>query len=234
MHSILKRLRRALSHCFLPKVIRQVKTQHLTYLEEEALLDLYRTAQHLDATAVPGVFVEAGCALGGSAIVIATAKNTARQLFVYDVFGMIPPPSEQDDADVHTRYREISEGKSEGIAGDRYYGYEENLREKVASHFRRFELEPDTTGIHLVQGLFQDTIQLDQPVALAHLDGDWYDSIMVCLRRIEPQLALGGLLVIDDYEAWSGCRKAVDEYFRDKRDRYEFVRKSRLHIIRRH
>ena len=33
----------------------------------------------------------------------------------------------------------------------------------------------------------------------------------------------GGVLVIDDYDSWSGCRRAVDEYFADKKDRFEWV-----------
>jgi O-methyltransferase len=38
--------------------------------------------------------------------------------------------------------------------------------------------------------------------------------------------------VIDDYDRWSGCRKAVDEYFANKHDGYSFIRRSRLHIVR--
>jgi asparagine synthase (glutamine-hydrolysing) len=56
---------------------------------------------------------------------------------------------------------------------------------------------------------------------------------MTSLQRIEPHLTQDGVIVIDDYYAWSGCRKAVDEYFSDKRDRYEFIRKARLHIAAR-
>jgi asparagine synthase (glutamine-hydrolysing) len=55
---------------------------------------------------------------------------------------------------------------------------------------------------------------------------------MICLQRIVPRLIVGGTLVIDDYEAWSGCRKAVDEYFVDKTAEFTFVKKSRLNIIR--
>ena len=73
----------------------------------------------------------------------------------------------------------------------------------------------------------------DEPVALAHIDGDWYNSVKVCLDRIAPRLVPGGVLVIDDYDAWSGCRKAVDEWFAGKDDRFEFVRRERLHIERR-
>jgi len=86
--------------------------------------------------------------------------------------------------------------------------------------------------VHLVKGLFEDVLRVEQPVALAHIDGDWYSSVMSCLQQIEPHLITGGVLVIDDYDHWSGCRKAVDEYFADKQDKYRFVRKSRLHIVR--
>jgi Macrocin-O-methyltransferase (TylF) len=85
---------------------------------------------------------------------------------------------------------------------------------------------------HAVKGLFQNTLNVSGPVAMAHLDGDWYESVMVCLERITPHLVSGGILVIDDYFDWSGCRKAVDEYFLDKRPDFKFITKSRLHIIR--
>jgi asparagine synthase (glutamine-hydrolysing) len=39
-------------------------------------------------------------------------------------------------------------------------------------------------------------------------------------------------LVIDDYDAWSGCRKAVDTFFADKRGDFRFERHARLHIVR--
>lgn len=90
----------------------------------------------------------------------------------------------------------------------------------------------DANNTYLVKGLFQDTLHINEPVAFAHIDGDWYESVMVCLQRIAPHLVRGGVLVIDDYDDWSGCRKAVDEYFSDKQHLYTFIRKSRLHIVR--
>ena len=87
-------------------------------------------------------------------------------------------------------------------------------------------------NIHLIKGLFEDVLRLNEPVALAHVDGDWYDSVMTCLRRIEPNLASGGVLIIDDYGDFSGCKDAVDEYFEDKTEGYVFEAKSRLHIVK--
>ena len=86
-------------------------------------------------------------------------------------------------------------------------------------------------NVELVRGLFEDTIRLDEPVALAHLDGDWYESTMTCLTRIAPLLVSGGRIVLDDYYTWSGCRRAVDEYFAD-REGFQFEHRSRLHVVR--
>jgi hypothetical protein len=209
-----------------------VREESLTYLEAAALSDLYERVSGLEKQGIQGILVEAGCALGGSAIVMAAAKTKARPFFVYDVFGMIPPPSEHDGPEVHERYQVIRSGRSKGIGGNKYYGYEENLLEKVSENFRRYGMPVEANNIYLIKGLFEDTLRIEEPVALAHIDGDWYHSVWTSLQQIEPFLSPQGVLVIDDYDAWSGCRKAVDEYFRDKRDRYEFIRKSRLHIVR--
>ena len=214
-------------------VIDTVEKEALSYLGRNALGQLYEVATELEARKVPGVFVEAGCALGGSAIVIAVAKRRARPLYVYDVFSMIPPPTSADGDDVHERYERIRSGQSEGIRGHQYYGYEENLYDVVKNNFARLGRPIDRHNVHLVKGLFQDTIRLSEPVALAHIDGDWYESVMTCLERIAPRLATGGLLIIDDYDAWSGCRRAVDEYFADKLDLYEFRKLARLQIVKR-
>jgi asparagine synthase (glutamine-hydrolysing) len=226
------RARQFLYESSLPPIVRAVRADSLTYLEHAALRDLFDRVQEVERQRRDGILIEAGCALGGSAIVIATAKSPGRRLYVHDVFGMIPPPSNQDGQDVQDRYAVISGGRSRGLNGNTYYGYEDNLLDKVGSNFHRHGVPVEVNNVHLVRGLFQDTLRVGEPVALAHIDGDWYDSVMTCLQRIEPHLVDRGVLVIDDYDDWSGCRKAVDEYFGDKRDRYEFIRKARLHIVR--
>ena len=150
---------------------------------------------------------------------------------VYDVFGMIPPPSDRDGADVHRRYATIKAGGSKGIAGDTYYGYRDDLLGEVTRSFARHGVPVDANAVELIQGLFQDTIEGDEPVALAHLDGDWYASTMTCLTRLAPRLSKGGRIVVDDYDTWSGCRTAVHEYFTG-RPGYRFERRGRLHIVR--
>ena len=150
---------------------------------------------------------------------------------VYDVFGMIPPPSEHDGADVHARYEKISGGEARGPGGETYYGYRDDLLGEVTASFARHGVPVGERNVELIQGLFQDTIELDEPVALAHLDGDWYESTMVCLERIAPLLVPGGRIVLDDYWAWSGCRAAVDDYTAGRADLH-VERRAKVQIVR--
>ncbi|AMV36119.1 TylF/MycF/NovP-related O-methyltransferase [Planctomyces sp. SH-PL62] len=196
------------------KLLERVREQRLTYLTARKLASVATTCRALEAAGTPGVFLEAGCALGGSSILIASLKRPDRPFFVYDVFGMIPPPTEEDTADVHDRYRDIVEGKSLGIAGDEYYGYQENLYDVVLANLRSFGIDPEERSMSLIKGLVQDTLKIDGPVAFAHVDVDWYDPVMTCLRRIYPNLAPGGSIILDDYLDWGGCRKAADEFLR--------------------
>ena len=79
-----------------PSVIRSVRSESLTYLNKAALMDLFDQVRLAEQHRRAGILIEAGCALGGSAIVMASAKSRTRPFYVYDVFGMIPPPSEND------------------------------------------------------------------------------------------------------------------------------------------
>lgn len=111
---------------------------------------------------------------------------------------------------MHRRYRTIVEGNSSGIDGNKYYGYEENLYEIVLANLRKFGIEAEDRSVRLVKGLVQDTLKVEQPVAFAHIDVDWYEPVLTCLTRIFPKLVPGGGIILDDYRDWGGCRKATD------------------------
>ena len=138
----------------------RVREEGLTYLSAAALDDLHRTVQSLEGQRVPGLFIEAGCALGGSALVIAAAKRPERPFNVYDVFGMIPPPGENDGPDVHRRYEEIRSGGSTGIKGATYYGYQADLLQTVTATFHRYGLDPERCHLRLIEGLFDHTLRI--------------------------------------------------------------------------
>jgi len=213
------------------ETIGRVRAEHLTYLKPAGLRELAAVVRDAETARLPGLLIEAGTALGGSAIVMAAAKDPERPFRVYDVFGMIPAPGEEDGADVHARYADIAGGRARGVGGATYYGYRDDLLGEVTASFDRLGVPVEEHHVELIQGLFADTLEVDGPVAVAHLDGDWYESTMTCLTRIAPHVVPSGRIVLDDYYQWSGCRTAVDEYF-DGRDDFAFEHRSKLHVVR--
>jgi asparagine synthase (glutamine-hydrolysing) len=203
------------------ELLDSIRNQRLTYLTKNKLAQIAKHSRRIEEEEIPGRFIEAGCALGGSAIMIAKLKKLDRCLHVYDVFDMIPPPSEEDGHDVYERYKKIEDGNSKGIGGDQYYGYESDLFNKVKNNFNSFDVDLAESNVELIKGLVQDTMSFDGPVALAHIDVDWFDPVMHCLTQIVPNLSVGGSVILDDYYDWSGCRKATDEFFQSDWGRFE-------------
>ena len=212
-------------------VKKKIVENKLTYLSDAKLDMLISICLSNEANNIPGIIVETGCALGGSSILMASVKDKKRALRVYDVFGMIPPPSDKDGKDVHERYNVIGSGKSKGIRGDNYYGYEEDLYNKVISSFNDYGYQIESNNIQLIKGLLQDTLKINEPISLAHIDVDWYEPVYISLERIEPYISIGGAIVLDDYFDWSGCREATDEYFKDKKDQFSFNSSSESMVI---
>jgi hypothetical protein len=203
------------------ELIRRIRSRKLTYLTDKKLVSIANTCRTIEDADLAGVFLEAGCALGGSTIMIAAQKKLERLFFVYDVFGMIPPPTTEDTQDAHNRYGVIVAGKSVGIGGDKYYGYRNDLCEAVKTNLADFGIDCEERSVSLIKGLVQDTMKIDQPVAFAHVDVDWYEPVMTCLMQVFPNLVVGGSIILDDYHDWGGCRKATNEYFQKVADQIQ-------------
>ena len=67
----------------LPGFIDQIQAARLSYLGSDALLELAGAGASIERSKLPGLIVEAGCALRGSAIVMAGTKARARELRVF-------------------------------------------------------------------------------------------------------------------------------------------------------
>ena len=225
LRRLLKKLRRRRydSDAQASPLAKRVRQGRLTYLSYGKLANLEWCIEQLDQDDVPGDFVEAGVALGGSAILLSSLLGPERRFLGYDVFETIPPPGPEDEADSHARYRVIAAGESKGMGGDTYYGYVDDLYAQVCGSFDDFGLTVDQERIVLEKGLFEETLRPDAPIALAHVDCDWYEPVRLCLQRIEPWLAPGGFVVLDDYHDYRGCAKAVDEWLGETPDNEKVV-----------
>lgn len=163
------------------------------------LRGLYRAVRHAVRKNVPGDLVECGTARGGSAALMALTLHrfgAHRRLWVFDTFEGLPPPS---DADPDRALAEHLVGACRG-----------ELHE-VEDLFRRLGIRDAAT---FVKGLFQETLPTAPvgAIAVLHLDGDWYESVMTCLEHLYHRVSPGGIVQIDDYGHWAGARKATQEF----------------------
>jgi O-methyltransferase len=192
----------------------KVKKKNLTYLGNDKLESMNSCIASIKRNGVPGDFLEFGIALGGSGICIASELDGDRRFIGFDVFGMIPSPGEKDGPGPNDRYEIIKSGGSPGIGGDRYYGYVDNLHDVVVKNFEDYGLRIDGRRIALVQGLYEETLpkQSEMTIAFAHVDCDWYEPVMLCLEYVAPRLSPGGIIILDDYNDWPGCKMATDVF----------------------
>lgn len=152
---------------------------------------------------IAGDFVECGTARGGGAALIsltARARSLDRTTWVFDTYEGLPEPS-RDDPDYDLAMQKVGACRGEFT--------------EVESLFRKLDVLNRT---RMVKGLFQDTLPHTKPesISFLHLDGDWYDSTMVCLEELYDRVSPGGVIQVDDYGHWAGARKALHEFF-DKR-----------------
>ena len=73
----------------------------------------------------------------------------------------------------------------------------------------------------MIQGDTKKTLNikknLPKKISFLRLDTDFYESTLNELKTLYPKISKNGILMIDDYGHHLGCRKAVDEYFRNKK-----------------
>ena len=82
-------------------------------------------------------------------------------------------------------------------------------------------INPKNDNIACYQGYFPDSIPAGfekRRFAFVHLDMDLYEPTMAGLQYFYELVIRGGFIVIHDYNAWPGARKAVNEFFKDKKE----------------
>jgi O-methyltransferase len=169
--------------------------------------------QYVVANRIPGSFVECGVWKGGSSMAAAWMYGhlgwTNTDLYLFDTFEGMSQPT------VHDVRAQTGESAADLLAQSK-----KTAEVWAWSPLAEVQRNLESTGyphsrIHLIQGRVEDTIPQQAPaqISLLRLDTDWYESTRHELVHLFPRLSKRGLLIIDDYGAWAGARKAVDEYF---------------------
>lgn len=181
-----------------------------TMVEPLRCYALYQAMQYIIHNQIPGDFAECGVWKGGSAMLMALclkqAGITDRKIYLYDTFEGMTRPGEEDGAAEKMEWEKRKKNDS--------------VSDWCAAPLQEVEMNLQRTGypaaqLVYIKGRVEDTLpgNLPKQLALLRLDTDWYASTRQELLHLYPLLVPKGVLLIDDYGAWEGAKKAVDEYF---------------------
>ena len=201
-----------------------------TMLSKRRLVILYQQVAYCEDHEVHGCYVECGVWKGGAMGMMALANlqkgRQRRHLHLFDAFQEICEPDGAVDGE--RALREVREftGRSNCDQGrmEPMSGFYDSLGGPGTLAENRRLLE-ETIGyprefVHYHVGWFQETIPANHhdigPIAILRLDGDWYASTKVCLEYLFDKVVIGGIVIIDDYGTYEGCRLAVDEFINQR------------------
>lgn len=174
------------------------KNDQVSEIETEKIIELAR-----NQLSCQGDFVELGCYKGDTSLLLAEVlKGTDKKLWIYDSFEGLPEKSEADESALGMNFK----------GGELYV-----TKREVKGRFLRAGLPVPV----IKKAWFNELLDGDLPkeIALAFLDGDFYESIRDSLKLMESKMAEGGVIVVHDYQnpALPGVAKAVDEWVREQK-----------------
>ena len=192
----------------LAKLVYQLKKHKKTYLGYREILGLVENFDIVKKRFKEGFSIaEFGVGRGGSAFILAYLANKVKgNLTLFDVFGLIPPPSLIDGVEATRRYSYILHNEN-----DTYYGKIPNLLKIIQNELYEY-INP--AKVNFVVGYYEDVLPLskiDESYAFVHIDCDWYNSYRAVLDFLEKRLVPKAILQLDDYTTWEGASKAVAE-----------------------
>lgn len=174
--------------------------QHATMLERSTYVENLALVKFFGLP-LKGAFVECGTWRGGMAAGMMRLGGPDRDYHFFDSYEGLPPPDPSlDGTDAVT------------------YASELKTHNNCSASLEEFTSVISTAGpmdrVHIHKGWFSDTVPHYDggPIAVLRLDGDWYESTLVCLRHLFPHVVEGGLVIFDDYYAYTGCSRAVHQY----------------------
>jgi hypothetical protein len=143
---------------------------------------------------------------GGTAAILADALLNApdRHLHLFDRWGDLPEPTDEDGFRKEQYKRANNMHKIATL---------ENTLQS-AKHAIESVIGFPSNRVTYYQGWFDETIKRypGTPIAFASIDTDYFASTKPVLALCGRHAARHATFFIDDYAAWPGARRAVDEF----------------------
>lgn len=192
-----------------------------TMINFKRLSNILESIDYVEKNKIPGDYVECGVWRGGSVALSAIYMDlicvTGRSLHLFDAFGDICEPDHNIDGDRAIREVggiENAQGRLQDSGLYKNMGLGISHVDEVKKLFKNIDFKGGSVNFH--EGWFQETAPLAKlsikEISILRLDGDWYESTKVCLDNLYSLVSKGGIIIVDDYDAYDGCKKAVDEF----------------------
>jgi O-methyltransferase len=185
-----------------------------TKTSPDRIYALIQAVRYISSNGIAGAIVECGVWRGGSMAAVARTllqlKDTSRDLYLFDTFEGMTPPTEKDIDHGGMPAAQVLSRDIDARYGDAPLEQVKDLL--YPTGYRRQKM-------HFVPGDVDKTIPAHAPevISLLRLDTDWYESTKHELTHLFPRLSQSGVIIIDDYGHWKGSRQACDEYFAQHR-----------------
>jgi hypothetical protein len=196
-----------------------------TMIQPHNIAQLCRCVEYIERHRISGALAECGVWRGGAVMAMLRTLSrlgvTNRDVYLFDTFAGMPPPTDHDVSWNGARAMDLHAARGGHAAGSDWVRSSlDDVKAGVLS------VGYPSDRIRFIQGKVEDTIPADVPekLALLRLDTDWYESTKHELTHLYPRLSRGGVLIIDDYGAWLGARRATDEYLAGTQARLLLIR----------
>ena len=174
------------------------RVARFTMITPAGLAALWWMTWRAEERRLGGAIVQCGVWRGGAAALMAhAARASGRRIWLFDSFEGFPAPGAED-------------ASNDGIAAGDWAASVDDAREAM----RR--LGVDAARVSIVPGWFETTLASAAPsigpIAILSIDAVLYASVSICLETLYDQVVTGGVVILDDYGYWAGCRRATHEF----------------------
>lgn len=210
------------------------KVKSFTLTDFNSIYYLIQSIKHVYQNDVPGGFVECGVWRGGNIIVFSELNNKLglkRKIFAYDTFEGMTKPTDLD-SDYSGKKAETHLKEQKRIPNDpknvHCIASLTECKNNVSYNVINYQ-----NDVNFIKGSVEEQLcikkNLPEKISILRLDTDWYSSTKKELEVLYPRLVKNGILIIDDYGSWNGCKKAVDEFFKNSKETmFQINKNSRI------
>lgn len=172
--------------------------------------ELYKKIVHL-----PGAIIECGLFKGNSFFRLAHFRDLlesrySRKLIGFDIFGTFPKTTFENDK----KYLDVFTNS----AGENSIEIEEIEKVMNYKKLENYEFVKGDINITLPKYCTENQ---HQKISLLHIDTDIYEPAVTILENMYERVVSGGIIIFDDYGTFPGETKAVDDFFKNKKEKIQ-------------